>query len=83
MNRIGRTGNIVLGLGIVVGFPKVAWAYVDPGIVAILYQAIYVAVFGALAAFIFKPWNYLKSFFQKSKPKAQTPQEPDSTDSAR
>ena len=50
---------------------KTAYAYVDPGILSVLFQGLYVAVFGAAAAFIFKPWNYLKSVFRKGKPDPQ------------
>ena len=74
--------RLVLVLGIVLGLPKVAFAYVDPGILSVLYQAIYVVVFGAVATFIFKPWNYVKSLFRKPKPDAQSPQESDSGDRA-
>ena len=48
-------------------YPETALAYVDPGIVSLLFQTLYVAVFGAAAAFIFKPWNFLKSRFKKPK----------------
>ena len=30
-------------------------------LIAVLYQFLYVAVFGTLASLIFKPWRYLKS----------------------
>lgn len=48
-----------------------AHAYVDPGILSVLFQGLYVAVFGAATAFIFRPWNYLKSVFGKRKPGPQ------------
>ncbi len=58
---------------------RVAYAYVDPGILSVLFQGLYVVVFGAAAAFIFRPWNYLKSVFNKRKPDTRTEaeQEPD------
>ncbi len=38
-----------------------AHAYVDPGILSTLYQALYALVFGAAAAWIMRPWAWLKS----------------------
>ena len=42
-----------------------AWAYVDPGIVATLYQLAYVIMFGALTALVFKPIRFIKTSFQR------------------
>ena len=42
-----------------------AYAYVDPGVLGVLYQAAYALVFGALAAFVLRPWQYLKSLFAR------------------
>jgi len=39
------------------------FAYVDPGTISALYQVIYIAVLGAAAAVIFKPWGYAKATF--------------------
>jgi hypothetical protein len=39
------------------------FAYVDPGIVGALYQMVYVAIFGVVAAVIFKPWGFIKAQF--------------------
>ncbi|MBF0142906.1 MAG: hypothetical protein HQL59_05550 [Magnetococcales bacterium] len=47
--------------------PGDAWAYVDPGIIAALFQAGYAAVFGLLAAWVFRPWRYLSSLFGRKK----------------
>ena len=41
------------------------FAYVDPGIIGTLYQVVYVAIFGVVAAVIFKPWGYLKAKFMR------------------
>ncbi len=46
-------------------FPASAYAYVDAGFLSLIYQAAYILIFGFLAFFIFKPWNYLKSFFKR------------------
>ncbi len=40
-----------------------AHAYVDPGILSILYQALYALAFGAAAAWIMRPWAWLKTRF--------------------
>lgn len=41
------------------------FAYVDPGIIGALYQMIYVAIFGVVAAVIFKPWGFIKAQFMR------------------
>jgi len=43
--------------------PAAAEAYVDPGLISVLYQFLYVAVFGTLASLVFKPWRYVRSWF--------------------
>lgn len=48
--------------------PRIAQAYVDPGILSVLFQGLYVAFFGAAAAYILRPWTYVKSLFKKGKP---------------
>ncbi len=70
-------GLLVLVLAIVL-FPSVAHAYVDPGFLSMLFQLIYVFIFGTLATFIFKPWRYMKSLFKKSSSKEQSESENDS-----
>jgi len=58
-----------------------AWAYVDPGIAAILYQALYAIAFGAVSLFVIRPWRYLRSIFsgfgRRRKPASATPPDPD------
>jgi hypothetical protein len=41
------------------------FAYVDPGIIGTLYQMVYVAIFGVVAAVIFKPWGFIKAQFMR------------------
>jgi hypothetical protein len=54
------------------------FAYVDPGIVGALYQMVYVAIFGVVAAVIFKPWGFIKAQFTRltgrRRPAAETPE---------
>ncbi len=57
--------------------PRTAQAYVDPGIMSVLFQALYVVFFGAAAAFILRPWAYLKSLFKKGEPDAAATPERD------
>jgi len=45
-------------------YPTPAWAYVDPGIMASLYQLVYVLIFGVLLGWIIKPYRYFRSFFK-------------------
>lgn len=47
--------------------PLPAFAYIDPGIIGSLFQGLYIAIFGFVTAWLFKPWQYLKSWLQSSK----------------
>ena len=42
-----------------------AYAYIDPGVLGVLYQAAYALVFGAFVALVLRPWQYLKGVFAK------------------
>jgi len=76
--RKGRQMRLlVLFLGIVL-FPSVAYAYVDPGFLSMLFQLIYVFIFGTLATLIFKPWRYIKSLFKTSSSKKEPESENES-----
>ncbi len=68
---------LVLVLAIVF-FPSVGYAYVDPGFLSMLFQLIYVFIFGTLATLIFKPWRYIKSFFKASSSKKESESENES-----
>ena len=54
---------LVFAFGIM---PSAAFAYVDPGILGMLYQTLYVLVFGVLATWVFKPWQYIRKLFRRS-----------------
>ncbi|MFQ5477296.1 MAG: hypothetical protein ACE5E4_01635 [Candidatus Binatia bacterium] len=45
----------VLGGLLLAGYPGAAEAYVDPGVIATLYQLVYVLVFGLLLGLVTKP----------------------------
>lgn len=40
-----------------------AYAYVDPGLLGVLYQAAYALIFGTFIALIVRPWHYIKTIF--------------------
>jgi hypothetical protein len=40
-----------------------AYAYIDPGILGVLYQAAYALIFGTFIALVLRPWQYLKGIF--------------------
>jgi hypothetical protein len=42
-----------------------AYAYIDPGILGVLYQAAYALVFGAFVAIVIRPWQYIKGAFAR------------------
>ena len=45
--------------------PLPAHAYIDPGILGMIYQALYVVVLGGFATFVLKPWRFIKARFGK------------------
>jgi hypothetical protein len=45
--------------------PSPAHAYIDPGILGILYQAAYALIFGTFVALVLRPWQYLKGLYGK------------------
>ena len=57
---------LIGGFLAVVLIPRPAHAYVDPGVLGVVYQFLYVVLLGGVAAFILRPWNYLKSRFGKA-----------------
>ena len=58
---------LLIVLIVIVTVPGTAYAYVDPGIISMLYQILYIFIFGAISLLIFRPWGYLKSLFKKHK----------------
>ena len=68
LTRATTTGS-VLFLFILV-LPAPALAYDDPGILEVLYQAMYVFIFGSLVAWILRPWNYVKGLLGRFRKRA-------------
>jgi hypothetical protein len=56
---------LALALSMVFFFPKNAFAYVDPGIVSMVSQWVYILVSGIVLVLFTNPWNYLKARFGK------------------
>jgi hypothetical protein len=50
---------------LIAGFARDAYAYIDPGILTVLYQIGYVALFGALTTVVFTPYRFIKALLQK------------------
>lgn len=50
--------------------PSPAYAYVDPGLVSMVIQGLFVAVTGFVAVYVLGPWRWFKSLFTRSKPAA-------------
>ena len=53
-------------LSLLAGFVLIsspAYAYIDPGILGVLYQAAYALIFGTFIALVMRPWQYLKGIF--------------------
>jgi nitrate reductase NapE component len=74
----GRQMKLLVLVLAIVFFPRVAYAYVDPGFLSILFQLVYVFIFGTLATLIFKPWRYIKSLFKTSSSKKESESENES-----
>ena len=62
---------ITLAIVTLVFLPTSAHAYVDPGLVSMVLQGLFVAVAGFVAVYIVGPWRWLKSLFGKTKPITQ------------
>ncbi|MBK20416.1 MAG: hypothetical protein CMM52_16420 [Rhodospirillaceae bacterium] len=66
---------VIVLVSIAVLFPNTAFAYVDPGILPIVYQALYALIFGAVTVFFLRPWGYLKSKFGRQQDEDKTEEE--------
>ena len=77
--------QIFCAVVIYLGLTGSAFAYVDPGILAVLYQIGYAVVLGIIATFFIRPWAWLKSLFSTKKseknPAEKRPEESDQSKS--
>jgi hypothetical protein len=76
MNRFIR---LVVAVLVLSTLPGVAQAYIDPGVTYALLQGLFVVVFGGAAAFVLRPWNYVKRLFGASKPAEPETSDPDTS----
>ncbi len=53
--------------------PSVAQAYIDPGIVSMAAQALFAVLFGGIAAWITKPWAFVKGIFGRKGQRNEVP----------
>ena len=60
----GTCGRFAISL-VLMTSSSAAFAYIDPGVTYALLQALFVFVFGAAAAFIVRPWSWIKGLFKK------------------
>ena len=58
---------ILLGAIFLLLTPSKAHAYVDPGIVGMMFQAVFTFLFGTVFFWITKPFKYIASVFNKLK----------------
>ena len=58
---------LVLFAAPMVGMDSKAYAYVDPGLISSLYQALYIAVFGVAMGVVVKPARFFAGLFHKFK----------------
>lgn len=61
----------ILSCLFVLGLTGPAAAYVDPGILPLVYQAAYALVIGAVVAFVIRPWNWIRSLFSRNLPQGR------------
>ncbi len=54
-------------------------AYVDPGLVGVVFQSIYAMLFGGAAMWILRPWRWLRGL-GKPKSRPESPEESDHGD---
>ena len=59
-----RKNELVFGLCLCLPWTQ-AHAYIDPDIVNVLYQILYVTVFGAIVGWVARPWDYLRSLYRR------------------
>ena len=72
------TRKITIVAIVIAGWPTAAAAYIDPGIVSTLVQALFAAGLGAVSMWIIRPWEYLRSAFRRSgrRRRPESPSQP-------
>ena len=67
---------ILFTLAAIVFYPSTAHAYVDPGLVSMVIQGIFVAAAGFTTLYLLGPWRRFKSLFTKSQPSTKSDTQP-------
>ncbi len=67
---------ILFTLAAIVFYPSTAHAYLDPGLVSMVIQGLFVAAAGFTTLYVLGPWRWFKSFFTKSQPSTKTETQP-------
>lgn len=57
--------ELIIALLIII--PSPAHAYVDPGLVGGLYQVLYASILIFISTYIFRPFQYIRSLFQRKE----------------
>ncbi len=58
----------LLTVAMVLAESRYAFAYIDPGILGLLYQSAYAFLAGAIALWVVRPWQYIRNWFKRDKP---------------
>lgn len=67
---------ILFTLAAIVFYPSTAHAYLDPGLVSMVIQGLFVTVAGFTALYVLGPWRWFKSLFTNSQPSTKTKSQP-------
>lgn len=65
MTFIKTIFQIIILLTLFIIFPKISFAYIDPGILSILFQSIFAILAGGAVAWVLTPFHVIKSFICK------------------
>lgn len=74
INSIFRKSNkIVTVICLMLLFvPTISYAYIDPGMVGMLFQTVLAFIFGVLLFWFTKPFRYFKNLYLKMKEKSSS-----------
>lgn len=62
-----RTIFIIVMSALIVAYPSAAYAYIDPGITGLFFQAVFAFVFGVVFVWIVRPFRYFVILIKKIK----------------
>lgn len=62
-----RTIFIIVMSALIVAYPSAAYAYIDPGITGLFFQAVFAFVFGVVFVWIARPFRYFVILIKKIK----------------